>query len=81
MLQVAGSLGAGYIWKDFMDQTLAQRPDEPFSMPSDVVRAQPCAASTDAELFIDGPPGTCPESLKAGPEWRVSGPTLPARRR
>ncbi|HEU5317856.1 MAG TPA: PBP1A family penicillin-binding protein, partial [Chloroflexota bacterium] len=30
MLQVAGSLGAGYIWKDFIDQTFAGQPDEKF---------------------------------------------------
>ncbi len=73
MLQVAGSLGAGYIWKDFMDQTLAGQPDEPFPMPSGVVRAAICPDKSEAgsDLFLDGPPGSCPEPLKANDTWRA----------
>jgi membrane peptidoglycan carboxypeptidase len=75
MLQVAGSLGAGYIWKDFMDAALAGRPDEPFPLPPDLVRAPVCPGSKDTDLFMGGPPPSCPEPLRAGPEWKVAVPT------
>jgi membrane carboxypeptidase/penicillin-binding protein len=74
MLQVAGSLGAGYIWKDFMDATLAGQPNEPFPRPPSLVRAPMCAETRDADLFMEGPPGTCHEPLRAGPAWRVGLP-------
>jgi 1A family penicillin-binding protein len=42
MLQVAGSLGAGYIWKEFMDTYLKGQPLERFQQPPGVVRATVC---------------------------------------
>ncbi len=79
MLQVAGSLGAGYIWKDFMDQTFAEQPDETFPIPPGVVWAPICDQRKEVEVFHAGPPGECPPMLKAGPEWKA-GPALPAPR-
>jgi 1A family penicillin-binding protein len=81
MMRVAGSLGAGYIWKDFMDATLAGRPNERFPVPPRIVRAPLCAESDQADLVIDGPPGTCSEPLQAGPEWKVELPAATAGRR
>jgi membrane peptidoglycan carboxypeptidase len=74
MLQVAGSLGAGYIWKDFMDQTLAGQPSEPFPVPPGIYRGPACPNSKTVDVFMDGPFPTCPEPLRAGPEWRVALP-------
>ena len=45
MLQVAGSLGAGTIWKEAMDAFLKGRPNEQFVQPSGVVRANVCGAT------------------------------------
>ena len=42
MLKVAGSLGAGYVWKEFMDTTLRGQPNQPFGAPPGVVRARTC---------------------------------------
>jgi 1A family penicillin-binding protein len=42
MFQVAGSLGAGYVWKEFMDTTLRGQPNEPFPTPPGIVRARTC---------------------------------------
>jgi 1A family penicillin-binding protein len=42
MLKVAGSLGAGYVWKEFMDTTLRGQPNQPFTAPPGVVRARTC---------------------------------------
>ena len=80
MLQVAGSLGAGYIWKDFMDAILAGQPDEPFPEPPGLVWTGACAEAKHADLFMDGPPGECGEPLKAPAEWKVNVPAAPARR-
>ena len=79
MLQVAGSLGAGYIWKDFMDQTFAGQSDETFPIPPGVVWAPVCEQRKEVEVFHAGPPGECPAMLKAGAEWKA-GPALPAPR-
>lgn len=81
MLQVAGSLGAGYIWKDFMDATLRGQPDEPFPIPAGLVWAPACAEAKHADWFMDGPPGTCTEPLKAPPEWKANVPAAAAGRR
>ncbi len=42
MLQVAGSLGAGYVWKEFMDSTLKGQPNETFVPPPGAVRVRTC---------------------------------------
>ncbi|MDQ3702726.1 MAG: penicillin-binding protein, partial [Chloroflexota bacterium] len=42
MMQVAGSLGAGYVWKEFMDSTLRGQPNETFVAPAGAVRARTC---------------------------------------
>jgi 1A family penicillin-binding protein len=77
MLQVAGSLGAGFIWKDFMETALAGRPDEPFLVPDRIVRAELCPGDGRPDLFIDGAPGSCPEPLRGGPDWKVPLPPAP----
>jgi membrane peptidoglycan carboxypeptidase len=51
MLQVAGSLGAGYIWKDFMDTSLRDAPIERFTMPPGVARGKVCGVT---DLYIQG---------------------------
>jgi membrane peptidoglycan carboxypeptidase len=51
MLKVAGSLGAGYIWKEFMDTYLKGKPIERFQMPPTVVRTSLCGYS---EVTIQG---------------------------
>ena len=79
MLQVAGSLGAGSIWKDFMDQTLAGKPNQPFPVPADVTWAPLCAEKPAVDVMIGGPPGSCPAPLAASPEWRVGLPPRPPR--
>ena len=71
MLQVAGSLGAGYIWKDFMDQTLRAKPDEKFVMPSDAVRAPICPGQRATDVFsADAVPKTCPPTLVPSRDWQ-----------
>jgi membrane peptidoglycan carboxypeptidase len=45
MLQVAGSVGAGTIWKETMDAFLKGRPLEPFTQPPTVIRADVCGAN------------------------------------
>jgi 1A family penicillin-binding protein len=73
MLQVAGSLGAGYIWKDFVEAVLEGKPDEPFTMPPGVVRAPICRGQSTTDLFIQGTvPTACPPVLVPGPEWRAT---------
>jgi len=56
MLQVAGSLGAGYIWKEFMDTALRGQPNEPFPVPQGVVRARTCGL---VEPIFSGSNPTC----------------------
>ncbi len=56
MLQVAGSLGAGYIWKDFMNSTLAGRPIERFTPPPGVERGRICGQT---DVFIKGTSPVC----------------------
>ncbi|MGI8423870.1 MAG: transglycosylase domain-containing protein [Chloroflexota bacterium] len=71
MLQVAGSLGAGYVWKDFMEQTLRGQPSQPFRMPADAVRAPICPLQRATEIFaIDAVPKSCPPTLVPGREWQ-----------
>jgi len=75
MLQVAGSLGAGYIWKDFLEQTLRGKPNQGFAMPSDVVRAPICPGNRAVDIFLtDAVPGTCPPILVPGREWQGTVP-------
>ncbi|HEV2121255.1 MAG TPA: penicillin-binding transpeptidase domain-containing protein [Chloroflexota bacterium] len=81
MLQVAGSLGAGYIWKDFMEVALAGRPNEPFSAPRRMVWSPLCAEDTTVDVVMDGPPGSCPEPHEAAESWRVALPAGTSRRR
>ncbi|MGH2352318.1 MAG: hypothetical protein ACRDJN_11980, partial [Chloroflexota bacterium] len=82
MLKVAGSLGAGYIWKDFMDDALAGRPDEPFQMPDGVVRAPICRGRQTTDVFIEGTvPSSCPPTLRPSGEWKQPLPTPTAVRR
>ncbi|MBI3973405.1 MAG: PBP1A family penicillin-binding protein [Chloroflexi bacterium] len=61
MLQVAGSLGAGYIWKEFMDTTFKGRPIERFEVPSGATRGRICSGT---DLFMPGTTPTC--SVGAG---------------
>ncbi|HET7770481.1 MAG TPA: penicillin-binding transpeptidase domain-containing protein, partial [Chloroflexota bacterium] len=71
MLQVAGSLGAGYIWKDFMDSTLRGLPNEAFRMTPDAVRAPICPGNRQTDLFaVDGVPSRCPATLVPSREWQ-----------
>jgi 1A family penicillin-binding protein len=51
MLRVAGSLGAGYIWKEFMDTWHRGKPVEQFPMPPGVARTTVCGYS---EVVIQG---------------------------
>ena len=85
MLQVAGSLGAGYIWKDFMDMTLVGLPDEKFPVPPDMVWAPVCEERPEVEVFHGNPTHECPPILKASPDWQTNLPLpprlpLPSRR-
>ena len=71
MLQVAGSLGAGYIWKDFMDQSLRGLPNQPFVMPPDAVRAPICPGNRATDVFaVDGVPKSCPPTLVPSRDWQ-----------
>lgn len=54
MFKVAGSLGAGYIWKDFMNTTLRGQPSERFQVPAGVVRAPICRGASAMDVFIQG---------------------------
>jgi membrane peptidoglycan carboxypeptidase len=78
MLRVAGSLGAGYIWKDFMDQVLAGRPVERFVMPTGVVRAPVCRRSRQTDLFLRGAVPSCSTQIPSGTP--VPATSIPARR-
>ena len=71
MLQVAGSLGAGYIWKDFMDSSLRGYPNQAFLMPIDAVRAPICPFNFVTDIFAaDGVPTRCPPTLVPSREWQ-----------
>ena len=71
MLQVAGSLGAGYIWKDFMDATLRGFPSQPFVMPPDAVRAPVCPFQRATDVFAaDAVPRSCPPTVVPSREWQ-----------
>jgi membrane peptidoglycan carboxypeptidase len=71
MSQVAGSLGAGYIWKDFMEFALAGKPNEPFQMPPGAVRAPICAGQRATDIFFeDAVPRACPPILTPSREWQ-----------
>jgi membrane peptidoglycan carboxypeptidase len=56
MAKVAGSLGAGYIWKEFMDRYHVGKPIERFVQPPGVVRTNVCGYS---EVTLQGVT-TCP---------------------
>ncbi len=56
MFQVAGSLGGGYIWKEFMEYALKDRPNEPFVQPPGVTRGRVCGVT---DLFLNGSSPTC----------------------
>lgn len=51
MAKVAGSLGAGYIWKEFMDTYHRGKPIERFTQPPGVIRTSVCGYQ---ELVIQG---------------------------
>jgi 1A family penicillin-binding protein len=80
MLQVAGSLGAGYIWKDFMEQSLKDQPIERFQMPPGVVRGRVCGVT---DLYIEGTAPGCrinpPVVATPAPNGRSNVPIQPAR--
>ena len=69
MLQVAGSLGAGYIWKEFMDTVLAGKSNVPFTQPPGVVRAPACPGRRETDLFVRGtePRAGCPPNIPNTP--------------
>ena len=54
MFKVAGSLGAGYIWRDFMNTHHRTQPIERFQAPPGVVRAPACRGASATEVFIAG---------------------------
>jgi len=63
MKGIAGSQGAGVIWRDFMVETLQGTPPRDFSIPSGLVSAEVCAVSgmrpgpdcpRRTEIFLDG---------------------------
>lgn len=54
MLKVAGSLGAGWLWREFMNAALKGKPIERFTMPGDAVRAPACRGSAFTEVFLQG---------------------------
>ena len=64
MQQVAGSLGAGTIWKEAMEAFLKGHPNEPFSQPAGVVRATVCGAN---DLAFAGAPAPQCGIAGAGP--------------
>ncbi|MGH2371129.1 MAG: hypothetical protein ACRDI2_23370, partial [Chloroflexota bacterium] len=76
MLKVAGSLGAGYIWKDFMDTTLQGRPNEPFRMPDGAVRARTCGI---VEVIFQGSSPGCRIGSGSYTLSRTSSARAPAR--
>jgi membrane peptidoglycan carboxypeptidase len=85
MLQVAGSLGAGYIWKDFMDRSLQGQPIERFVQPPGVTRMRVCGV-TDLLLAGStpscslGPAGSATSSnSQSGRVQQVPVPTIPPR--
>jgi len=76
MYQIAGSLGGGYIWKEFMDYALKDRPNEPFVMPPGVARGRVCGVT---DLYLSGSSPPC--ALGAGatvPGAVTTRPTQPA---
>jgi 1A family penicillin-binding protein len=56
MYQIAGSLGGGYIWKEFMDYALKDRPDEKFVTPPGVFRGRVCGVT---DLYLNGSSPNC----------------------
>ncbi len=73
MDHVPGSVGAGPIWHDFMEQVLANTPLTDFSVPPGLVTAEICARSgllptelcpqTRTEIFVDGTVPTEPDNI------------------
>ena len=56
MAQVPGSLGAGYIWEEFMETALKGKPVEKFTPPANVTRGLVCGSR---DVFINGSTITC----------------------
>jgi 1A family penicillin-binding protein len=56
MFQIAGSLGGGYIWKEFMEYALKNQPNEQFVMPPGVTRGRVCGVT---DLFLNGSSPSC----------------------
>jgi 1A family penicillin-binding protein len=56
MLRVAGALGAGAIWTEFMDQALKGRPNERFAVPPGLSRTRVCGVT---DLLITGSSPAC----------------------
>jgi membrane carboxypeptidase/penicillin-binding protein len=73
MLQVAGSLGAGYIWKEFMDTTLKDQPKETFTAPPGAVRVRTCGI---VEVIFAGTSPGC--SVGSG-SYTVNAPAVATR--
>ena len=73
MNHVPGSVGAGPIWHNFMEQALADTPPRDFPVPSGLVTAEICARSgmaptelcpeTRMEIFVDGTVPTEPDNI------------------
>jgi membrane peptidoglycan carboxypeptidase len=76
MLKVAGSLGAGYIWRDFMNSHLRNQPIERFQAPPGVVRAPACRGGSFNDVFITGtvPSVGCSPSIP----WPTTASRAPA---
>ena len=53
MFRVAGSLGAGYVWREFMDTYHRGQPVERFEAPPGVVRGRVCGWN---DLMVAGGP-------------------------
>ena len=78
MYQVAGSLGAGYIWKEFMDTVLKGKPNEKFDIPAGVVRTRVCGY---IDLMITGTTPSCSLGpAAAAPQNVLPQATLPPPR-
>ncbi|HEX2036869.1 MAG TPA: PBP1A family penicillin-binding protein [Chloroflexota bacterium] len=75
MAQVAGSLGAAPIWREFMDSTLRGQPHEPFRSPQGVSRIRACGV-VDA-VFV----GTMPTCSIGPGSYTVTRPVQPVQPR
>ena len=77
MAKVAGSLGAGYIWKEFMDTYHRGKPIERFTQPPGVVRTNVCGYS---EVTLQGVT-SCPAIPWPASASRLALPPRPATTR